>query len=627
MWKKISKTISILLSCVCLVGAVGCDGMDWLTNIFNKTSQKEEIADYSVQEYLLGRKAVNAADTFETNFSDSGKEDVLTSDEVEKLKNDKNFSNIKVDEAEALNQGKEVVYKKKTAQYGMEDLSYWGATNNITYPGALLKIDQSGTALTPLVGLEQKPVTLSLGLEGATGVDYQRETAKDVTQSSVGACISKLVKGFLKDGAQLPYVISMQLTEIKAKEEINAALGLSFNVGSYFNMDGEFDFKNKSSKTYAILTLKQIYYTVNVDYKSSLGAYSLLGDNVTLEQVKAACPENFSPVYVSSVSYGRIAAITLKTEESFQSLRAGLNMTGGYGPFDAEIETKIEQKAESGSFEYNCFVYGGSVEGNQSVLSCKTMDKMLESLNQPYDPTKQVGLPISYQLSHIADNASARVGFVGDYYYADYIDTVRGGMEDYAYSGVLAEEYTVEQWDKEKKWTTGGAAMIAAGESVKIDLSKVDVRYIKKKGLKLKIQVALDIYEESDGQQELILHNKYIQAKDAEKGKDKWLAYAIEEHGGSANKPCKEKYRYLFTFIIDPNNIIDETGLILVFDAKDGDESSDKWYAQQIEWYVGTAEMDFAEKITYYAKSDKVDLLTEEKPSSFEEVLNAGVTE
>lgn len=617
MWKKISRVLAVLLSCVCLVGATGCDAMDWLNGLFDKSSSEDTIADYSVQEYLLGQKNINVADSYSTNFSDSGKDDTLTDDELAELENDQNFSKIKVDEAEALNQGKEVVYKKKSAEYGIEDLAYWGANNNITYPGALLRIDQSGTGLSPLVGLAQKPVTLSLGLEGATGVDYQRKTAKEVTQSSVGECINSLIKGFLKDGAQLPYIISMQLTEIKAKEEINAALGLSFNVGSFFNMDGEFDFQNKASKTYAILTLKQIYYTVNVDYKSSLGAYSLLGDNVTLEQVKAACPENFSPVYVSSVSYGRIAAITLKTEESFQSLRVGLNMSGGYGMFSADTQLELEQKAESGSFEYNCFVYGGSVEGTQSVLSCKSIDKMMESLNQPYDPSKQVGVPISYQLSHIADNSSAKIGFVGDYYYADYIDTIRSGME-------VAHYYP---WDRETRltvhdnvgdWEARGAAMIANSNGFILDLSTIDLDYIKAKGENLKIKIALDIAEADDGYQEIYIFNASTTAKQAQNKKVSPLASIACEHG--VGKKVSSYNRYIFTASIDPEKITSEKKLVIVLDAY-GD-SEDTWYCNNLETYISSTTED-----TYAMYRLTTDLLTEEKYSSFEEVLNVNESE
>ncbi|MCI9504076.1 MAG: hypothetical protein HFE26_01615 [Clostridia bacterium] len=51
-----------------------------------------------------------------------------------------------------------------------------------------------------------------------------------------------------------------------------------------------------------MITLKQIYYTVNVDYDTTKGVFSLLDDSVTLTQLQNACAEDFCSIYVSSVS-------------------------------------------------------------------------------------------------------------------------------------------------------------------------------------------------------------------------------------------------------------------------------------------------------------------------------------
>ncbi len=79
-------------------------------------------------------------------------------------------------------------------------------------------------------------------------MDYRIRTVERITQSSVGQATNELIKGFTKSELQLPYMVAMQITEIKAEEEINAAVGLSFIVGRFFDFSSAFDFKTNVSK-------------------------------------------------------------------------------------------------------------------------------------------------------------------------------------------------------------------------------------------------------------------------------------------------------------------------------------------------------------------------------------------
>lgn len=568
--------ITALLLCVIMIAAMSSCFSDMESNSVI-TSEKDEI-NYEVQEYLYDRIDDNAANAYSNNFTNSCVTNTInTEEERNQVANDNKY--LELQNSQKI-EGKEAVYVKKTAKYGMEDLSYWGANNNITYPGAFLNISQNGESLQPIIGLKRKPMTISLGLEGATGVDYQRKTVNDVTQSSVGQAINSIFDGFVDEDAQLPFVVSMQLTEIRAKEEMSAALGISFNVGSWFNMDSEFDFTQKGEQTYAMLTLKQIYYTVNVDYDASLGAYCLLDDNVTLKDVERACPLGCSPVYVSSVSYGRIAAVTMKTSMSYQDLKASLNIGGGYGAFSGNADASFSNMSENGELQYNCFIYGGSIDGNQNVLECNNISDVIKNLNQPYDPKKLVGMPISYQLSNIADNSSAKIGFVCDYYYVEYIDAIRKGFGDVVYSNVIDESRKINQGDD--TYYKFGAQDISAGTYIEMSLEKLDLQYIKAKKENVKIRIALDIKELNKGYQEIYIYNIGVKASDVQDEKAESLAGCEIEHGGTAFDANYK--RYVFTAIIDPNLITSES-LIIAFDAH-GKDDHDDWEYTNLEYCI-----------------------------------------
>lgn len=586
---KKNKILGVLLAFSLLTATFGfmaCDNDDSVVNPPQETNsqngdgegepeepEEDKIPDGAVQTYLEGQKDINAANLYSTNLNNSPT--VLLNDEqVAEARIAGKLEGIEIDET-SIPSNKKVIYKKKTATCGIEDLAYWGANSNTTYAGALLKIDQTGTEQSPMIGLKRKPMTLSIGLEGATGVDYQSKTVETVTQSSVGQAINDLVKGFTTSEAQLPYVVAMQLTEIKAKEELNAALGLSLNVDGFFNFSTEFDFQNKQEQTYAVLTLKQIYYTVNVDYNAEEGAFSLLDDSVTFEEAKKACPQQYAPVYVSSVSYGRLAAITLKTSESFKDLAAKLNIGGGAFIVDGELEGQLQSVNTISDLQMNCFIYGGAVEGNQSVLTAKTIDGMLEALNQPYDPAKQVGLPISYQLSYIADNSSAKIGFAGEYYYAELIDD-NGPTEGKTVSvnATFPETKTVIDGDDEYGYK--GAWYLANHEYLIVDISNLDLKYIEYQGKNIEVKIELTIWEKDDGYQQIFLYNPGVSPSLANESEQYIAGTEIEHNTGTADATPR---KYIVKAVLNPE-VFESDKLWIAFDSYGND--NDTWYFKDV---------------------------------------------
>lgn len=496
----------------------------------------------------------------------------------EDLKNEEISEKIKDIEVANVPEGKKVLYKKRTAGYSLDDLAYYGANNNISYAGALIKLNIEDGNYSPLIGIQRKPITLSIGEVGSTGVDYQRLQVEKVSVSTVGQAINQLVKGFTKEGAELPFMTALQLTEIKAKEELNVALGLKFGVGSFFNLDSEFDFKNKGEKTYAVLTLKQVYYTVNVDYYSEDGAFSILDDSVTKEQLQNACGDGYCPAYISSVSYGRIAAITIKTNKTYNELFAQLNIKGGAFITSVDLENQLKNISENSEIDYNWFIYGGSTSGNQEVLNGQSINDMISSLNQPYDPVKQVGLPISYQISHLADNSSAKLGFTGEYYFAEIVDDIdsklqTGKTEEVSkfFEGV----YTVE--DNYGDYSAYGAGYIADNRVLSVDISSLDLEYIKTSDCRVEIVIELSIKEKDDGYQEIYVYNAGVDKNNVQKGIDKPIASIELEHGVGKVNSSYEKY--CLTAVISPDSIIGDK-IWIAFDA--WGKKEDTWYAKDI---------------------------------------------
>lgn len=364
----------------------------------------------TASSYLTPLSANNVADTW-TNKLEEGRASTIISEE------DAKANGLKIDTTPA---GYKTNYEKVDLQMSMDDLTMWG-NDPLIWPGNLLKINEptNKNVFQQIVGLPRAPLTLSTSLEGSTGTG-KKSTVVNSTQSSAREGISLLVSENLVSGAQLPYMIATQMTEIKSEKELSIAIGANIKGGfGAFgaSLSAALNINSGQSMTYAVILIRQMYFTISVDYPVDKGPAGFFDDNVTLDQIKTAIKTGDVPAYVSSVTYGRLAAITIRTNYSFDQLQAKLNVKANYGTFvSGEVNTEIMESSSDQGMDINYFIYGGSIEGNQDVMTSKTQAEMMAALNSPYDPLKNVGVPISYTVSHLGDGSLAKVGSSGSYY-------------------------------------------------------------------------------------------------------------------------------------------------------------------------------------------------------------------
>lgn len=340
------------------------------------------------------------------------------------------FNDTQVSEEEARNANLNLIsedpnytisYVKRQAKYSLDDLCYWGSNNQMIFPGALLKmqVDGKGDALSGIVGVSRAPLVLSSDASTAYGIEYVSPEVTKITYSQINAAVNGIVKGLLTKTAELPMITSMDLTRVQSEEEVSAALGLGFDC-PFMNIKNVFNFSEGNDKTYAILRIKQVYYTIVADYDYQKGVYSIIGEDTSLDSLQRGCPDGYCPVYVSSVSYGRTVAIAMDITDSYTALQERFNMDVNAGCIDFDMNAALDYLQSFENENWSYFIYGGAASSQQGALTARNIQEVKAALNAPYDPTKVIGVPISYRLSHVYDNSPAKVGFANEYYVPVY---------------------------------------------------------------------------------------------------------------------------------------------------------------------------------------------------------------
>ena len=292
-----------------------------------------------------------------------------------------------------------ITYKKQSYSYTIHDISTYGMNDNITYVGAFLKVKIDGNQIIPINNLKRKPLKLSLKLESSSNYDLKVETVNDICLSNIRIAINNLVKAFSQKKIQIPLKLSTKLIEIRTKEDININLGIAFKCQPIFDISSKFDFDSKSNKTFALLIMKQVYFTINADYGND-GAFSLLSDDVTEFDIKRAISKDEIPVYVSSVCYGCLIVISIQTSQSFNELENELNVDSG---FSFNAKSSLKKLNDNARYSCDFYINGGS-EKLKKAIKEYNMKKILKHLCNVDDQERNLGIPIFYQLSKIDDN-------------------------------------------------------------------------------------------------------------------------------------------------------------------------------------------------------------------------------
>lgn len=298
----------------------------------------------------------------------------------------------------------DVTYEQVTATSSYDNICTMGVNNEILYPGAL--IDMTNGSYRP-IPVERAPITISTNLETVTGIENPIFTEVDPTLSGVRTGIQQIVSENIGSTTNLPANLSYEIREVNNEQEFMMNLGFGLQVGK-FSLSENFSTDNIDKQTNLALVLRQIYYTVDMDVPQQKNGRDLFASSLSAREINNAL-EGTIPAYVSSVSYGRIAVVSIQSnyskEEIMNALSVGwgkMSDSPGSSPtkrLSTEFDTTLKNIATDSDTKIQCFVYGGST--SQNVAIGPDSAESLSSIFSEFNGSGESALPISYTLRHL----------------------------------------------------------------------------------------------------------------------------------------------------------------------------------------------------------------------------------
>ena len=190
------------------------------------------------------------------------------------------------------------------------------------------------------------------------------------------------------------------------------ALGIQASWGlGLASLKSSFDFSNKQVRSRYVVRYTQTYYTVDLDAPEEPS--KIFDASVQLTDVQEHMDDTRPPVYVSSITYGRMVVFTFESEYSAEEMGAALDFAYS-GGVDVSGQVSVTYKDIISNSKITAFILGG--DAGSAVKSIDSYDALIAFIKDGGNYSRQSpGAPIAYKLNYLKDNSPARMSETTDY--------------------------------------------------------------------------------------------------------------------------------------------------------------------------------------------------------------------
>lgn len=294
----------------------------------------------------------------------------------------------------------------ETRQY--DRIVAYAANSDSLWPGAIVAGDSVYSGLFSQVGFDRRPLTVSVSLENLAGA--KSAVLEQPSLASYREAVASILAGELTGAT--PANIYSEIEEVHSQEQLALALGAEVSwLGSNASISASFDFSQENTRSRYLVKYTQAYYTVDLDAPARPSDF--FDESVTLADVQARVSAENPPLYVGSVTYGRMVVFTFESEYSAEEMNAALEFAYS-GGVDVSGQVSVTYKDIISNSKITAFILGGS--GGEAARTIDSYEALIDFIKDGGNYSKDSpGAPIAYKLNYLKDNSPGRLSLTTDY--------------------------------------------------------------------------------------------------------------------------------------------------------------------------------------------------------------------
>lgn len=331
-------------------------------------------------------------------------------------KDDKRFLESKNENGKIiLPTGKEVLTQCKIEKYDLtrtpDEVIMNDTISGVVYPGALIQGEgylQGPGGLRELSIRKRRPLQVVVDLSN----EGNSSTMTQVDYAGFQKSYSEIIKNIKNSQVEIPSYVSFK--QIETQEVNSAALNLGISA-KYLTADLDSNLRSNTqadSKTYMVV-FKQKAFTLSAVIPSTPAEF--FSEDFTVSDLKqqesiGAINDHNLPLYVSSVTYGRILIFTITSKASKEDIQGALKASYQNPLMNINGDLKAKyQKILSGA-SINILVNGGDKKNTEKLIRNLNLDSYFSG-----DTSVETFVPMTYILRNLKDNSVAKVSETTEY--------------------------------------------------------------------------------------------------------------------------------------------------------------------------------------------------------------------
>ena len=307
---------------------------------------------------------------------------------------------------------------------GFNELFMLDPTTDVIYPGSMLKGETIPTGEYSRINVDRAPITMSISLSNISG--KPSVTINDPNKiSEVRAGINELLNREVTGAT--PALLTLDESEVFSEEQLSVALGANYRDRTK-DISGSFDFNTTTTKRKYVLKFIQRYFTLDLDSPGESPS-DLFADLPSIESLGST-----SPVYVSSVTYGRMVLYTVESESSITEVKTAFEAAIEAGEKGGSFELDVDSEKILENSSIKALIIGGSGASAAQTVGGDSLSKIYEFIAEGGNYSQDSpGAPIAYKLSFVKQGFPvARVVLATEYQvrncdvaYPEYLVTIK----------------------------------------------------------------------------------------------------------------------------------------------------------------------------------------------------------
>ncbi len=272
--------------------------------------------------------------------------------------------------------------------------------NDVIYPGSVLLSDQIvdgryGAVTTVPIG----PITFSISAAAGTfkgSEEISHTIPADIRMSDYRKQYSKWCN---LDMQATPSIVMHSMDVVNSEFDIMSRMGANISQNDMFKLKLNFGLDFNSKKNHIFGQFLQRSFSVTTDFPKTATIFSKYVPGVFRSR----------PVYVSNINYGRMAFVSVETDQHLAEVQAALDFVTSKNEKNVEADLSAEAKAKKlfENSKINIVIVGGGASRQRKFLNNVSIEGFREFMSSDI-PVNEL-IPVNFQLRYVHDNSLARI--------------------------------------------------------------------------------------------------------------------------------------------------------------------------------------------------------------------------